>query len=114
MKNLGVFIGGLILIVAEFFLGILQAYVVLDVSKLYDITYITQLGFLKIYGLIAIIGLIRMKFKPDPPKNSGDTEVKTTAAEKMKTAFGTTFGGALSILIVWGLMYITYYIIAGF
>jgi hypothetical protein len=45
----------LVLLVASLLLGLLSCYVILDVSKMYNLSFIYELGYLKLYGLITII-----------------------------------------------------------
>lgn len=92
------------MIIASILLGLLTAYVVLDISILFNITQITSLGFAKIYALISIIALVL--YKKDKHKKE-----EKTYEEKMAETFVLMLEKTLLNLFVWGLMYIMHIIL---
>ena len=97
MKNLGLF--GLALILSVF-LGLLGVKVILSVSTLFGLTFIAELGFLKLYGLLAIVHLVLYKDK--------DSEDILNGEEKIKKLFTQILSKCLTYLFFWGLMFLIY------
>ena len=60
MKNLGLLLLALLLSVL---LGLLGTTVVLSVSSLFGLTFLAELGFVKLYGLISIFQIVNYKYK---------------------------------------------------
>jgi hypothetical protein len=92
-------LGYSLLIFVSVLIGLLTTYVVLDVSKLYNITQITSLGFAKIYALICIISLVFHK------REKNDNEDETPKEKTIRSV--VTMAEKLAMnLFVWGFMYI--------
>ena len=100
MKNLGLLVLALLLSVL---LGLLGTKVVLSVSNLYELTFISELGFVKVFGLFSLIGLAVAKYK-DRIKEEGD--------EMYEEVFKRIVYRVVELLSFWGLMYVVHYIIS--
>lgn len=104
MKTLGYIFLFLIAVVFAFCVALLQTYVILDVSRLFDLKFITEnLTYLQIYGTIGIINLIKFKVSKKESDNTIDA-----AFGKM---FGNVFTSAIYCLLSWGFLYLAYSII---
>ena len=101
MKNLGLLVLALILSV---FVGLLGTKVVLSVSTLFGLTFLAELGFLKLYGLMSIISLVLYKDKDSDDDSSDD--------EKVSKAFSRVILKVFLYLIFWGLSFLMYNILS--
>lgn len=81
MKNFGLFVLAIIFVIL---MGLLQTYIILKVSEMYTLTFITGLGFLKTYGLVSIMQLLAIKAKDLESNDDGVDAV-------MKRMFNTIF-----------------------
>jgi hypothetical protein len=81
MKNFGLFV---LAIIFGILMGLLQAYIILRVSEMYTLNFITELGFLKIYGLVGIMQLVAIKVKDLESNDDG-------ADEALKRMFNAIF-----------------------
>jgi hypothetical protein len=102
MKNLATAIG--VLMIGSFlFFGtsFLMTYVSIDLIRLFQIPYLNALTFSNMFGLIAVVSLIRTK----APKRTDEDE-----AEKFARSIADTISGALTITFLWGLCYVAKYL----
>lgn len=100
MKNLGL---SVLAIILSLFVGLLGTKVVLSISTLFDLTFLVELGFLKLYALITIFQLVNYKDK--------DSEEDLTNDERVKKAFYRIFLRVFLYLASWGLSFLMYYIL---
>ena len=77
-----------------------QTHIILDVSELYTLTFITDMSFVQIFGLLMIISLIKFDLK----KSTDDDGSFSTVVIK-------AFAVALILLLFWGLAYISFFLI---
>ncbi len=103
MKNAIKTIVFLILICIGFIVELLTAKVILSLSYLYEIDFITQFSFLQIYGLLIIFSLAEYKYK----KQDADKEFMETVSDSINSIFTKT----VVLLFGWGVGFIAYYII---
>ena len=75
----------------------------LSVSSLFGLTFLAELGFVKLYGLISIFQIVNYKYKDSGDDLSDD--------EKITKAFTSVFTKALLYLIFWGISFLMYYIL---
>ena len=100
MKNLGLLVLALVLSVL---LGLLGTTVVLSVSSLFGLTFLAELGFVKLYGLISIFQIVNYKYK--------DSDDDLSEDERVNKAFYRVFLKAFLFLTFWGLSFLMYYIL---
>jgi len=100
MKNLGLMVLALILSV---FVGLLGTKVILSVSSLFGLTFLAELGFLKLYGLLSIIQLVSYKDK--------DSEDDSSEDEKVGKLFKRIGTRTFLFLVFWGLSFLMYNIL---
>lgn len=97
MKQLGLFV--LVIILATF-LGFLGTKVILSISELYELTFITSLGFAKVWALGVVIRLFILEHKSKKEEKSFE--------EVMKDSFSSVFVVAIAYLSVWGLAFVVH------
>ena len=102
MKNLGLLFLGFIL---ALLLGLLGTKAILSVSTLFGLSFIAELGFLKIYGLASIINLLLFK------GTDLEDEDKTTD-EKVKNIYSKILNKTLVVLIFWGMSFLMFNILS--
>lgn len=102
MKNLGLLFLGIIL---ALLLGLLGTKAILSVSTLFGLSFIAELGFLKIYGLASIINLLLFK------DTDLEDEDKTTD-EKVKNIYNRILNKTLVVLIFWGMSFLMFNILS--
>ncbi len=100
MKNLGLLVLALLLSVL---LGLLGTTVVLSVSSLFGLTFLAELGFVKLYGLISIFQIVNYKDK--------DSDDDLSEDERVNKAFYRVFLKVFLFLTFWGLSFLMYYIL---
>ena len=100
MKNLGLLVLALVLSVL---LGLLGTTVVLSVSSLFGLTFLAELGFVKLYGLISIFKIVNYKDK--------DSDGDLSEDERTNKAFYRVFLKAFLYLFFWGISFLMYYIL---
>jgi len=100
MKNLGLSVLALLLSVL---LGLLGTTIVLSVSSLFGLTFLAELGFVKLYGLISIFQIVNYKDK--------DSDDDLSEDERVNKAFYRVFLKAFLFLTFWGLSFLMYYIL---
>ena len=100
MKNLGLLVLALVLSVL---LGLLGTTVVLSVSSLFGLTFLAELGFVKLYGLISIFQIVNYKDK--------DSDDDLSEDERVNKVFYRVFLKAFLFLTFWGISFLMYYIL---
>jgi hypothetical protein len=93
-----------IMLVVSILVGLFTAFVVFDVSTLYNIEQISSLGFVKIYATISLITLVLYK------RDKSVDEEKTTEEKTIDTA-KTLLEKIVLNLFVWGFMYLMHFIL---
>ncbi len=108
MDNVLKFLSGftltLIVIIGSMLVGLLSVYIILDVSKLFELTFIVGLGLEKIYGLYIVIGIIRAKYSNEKDEND------LSFTEKMGISIGKLISLVSILLIGWGLVYFAHWL----
>lgn len=104
MENLGKVTLLLVVIVAAFLTTLLGAHVVLSISNLYNISFITNFTFVQVFGVISLIHIIAYKYKKSD-KDKTFTDVAKQGASEIATK-------TLFLLLSWGLAFLSYAIIA--
>jgi uncharacterized protein YacL len=102
MKNLGL---SLLAIVLGLLVSLLGAKVILSVSTLFGLTFLANLGYLKIYGLVSVIHLINYKKKVDTL--DGEDIDKT-----LENIYSAVWDKLKITLVFWGVSYIMYELIS--
>ena len=103
MKNLGLMLLALILSV---FVGLLGTKVILSVSTLFGLTFLAELGFLKLYGLMSIFNIVLYKDEDSEDDGSED--------EKVNKFFKRIGNKTFIYLFFWGLSFFMYWVISNF
>lgn len=102
MKQFLAVIGLLVLVVAiSIPLLFFKTYIIMDLSGLWDIKQIGELGFNKVLGIMLIINLFNMKNPKSDPKDKGKDSV-----EIMGELVGRQIGYGFILLIGWGMSYL--------
>lgn len=93
------------MLVVSILVGLFTAFVVFDVSTLYNIEQISSLGFVKIYATISLITLVLYKRDKSVVEEEKTTEEKTIDTAK------TLLEKIVLNLFVWGFMYLMHFIL---
>jgi len=105
MKNMIKLFVMAIILTASFFIGLLGVKVILSLSTLYGLEFITKFSFVQVYGIWMLISIIRFRYEPD--EKNGEKDFAETSFE----AFIKVAANLAMILFSWGLGYLAYYII---
>lgn len=100
MKNLGLAV--LVLILGTL-LGLLGTKIILSVSTLYGLTFLVELGFVKLYGLLSVVGIVLHKSK--------DFDDSSSEEERISIAFKGILTKTCLYLLFWGLSFLMFYIL---
>ena len=97
------FLGFIGLIVAMIVIGIpmtfLKAHILMDVSTLWELSFITSLGFTKIVGLMSVLTIYTLK-------TSDKEEKKHTISEAFIVLLSKSFGISFLLLGGWAMSYL--------
>jgi hypothetical protein len=99
MKQIATAIGLLFIGSSLFFgMGFLQTYVLMDLTSLFNVPYLKEIGFWQFFGLVIIFSVLTLKAKPKKDDDSED--------EKIAHGIAQSISGALTVLMIWGLCYL--------
>lgn len=87
----------LFILVLGFLFSLLKTYIILDIANLFQLGFVTELGFAKVYGLIMLFALFSYKI------NSESTD--------SDEYFSKVIGSVFTFLVTWGVAYLIYPII---
>lgn len=104
MENLGKVTLFLVVIITAFLTSLLGAYVVLSISNLYNLSFITNFTFVQVFGAISLIHILAYKYKKSD-KDNPFTDVAKQASLEIATK-------VLFLLFSWGIAFLSYAIIA--
>lgn len=105
-KNLLSLVGIIMLIPISLSSSLLTAYVVLSLSGLYEIGFITSLSFLQIYGALIVINVVKYKVAQHSERSD------MSPVEAFLYALKHVFGYIVGVLFLWGFGYLMHYIIS--
>lgn len=97
MKNLGKTLLFLLLLVLAFLNSMLSAHVMLDIGKLYKLSFITNFSFVQLIGISYLLALIFYKTK------KYEFEAEKTFSGLLKKGYGQILDMTIFILFNWGL-----------
>ena len=92
-----------LLILLGIFVGLLGTKVILSVATLFELDFITELGYLKIYGLISLIQLINYKHTDE-----------IQGEDITKESFNRIRSRVALYLTFWGISFFMYWVISNF
>ena len=102
MENLGKTLAFVLLLVCGVLLQLLLTHIILSISILYGITFITQLTFAQVFGTLIIISLVRYRKTKTEEKDFGEVFLEGSKG---------ILSNLLLYLMIWGFSFITYYIL---
>ncbi len=106
MRNVAAILVFTVILALTFLNGLLGAHVVLEIAKLYNLTFITSYTFLQIYGTILIVGLIKYNYEATKKKKK-----ELTLGDAFERGFKKILTLAFFYLLNWGTAYIAYLIL---
>lgn len=104
MEHLGKITGLVAIILYRFLTSLLMAYVILSVSNLYQLDFVTQLSLSQIYGALMIIWLIKYRHAKLKGKDA-------SFVNKLKKWFDVSLTTAGVTLAAWGLSFVAHKIL---
>jgi hypothetical protein len=99
---LGIILGLIILVVAVFGIGALEAYVCMQIADWFNIPIAKDLKFGQMFGLAILVGLLTMKTKSKTEESDEDS---------IKVAVSAVAQKVIAILSTWILAWVVYKII---
>ena len=105
MENLGKVTLFAIMIAGGFLTALLGAKIIISIADLYQLSFITKMSFIQIYGLITIINLVKYK-------KSKHNDEKEKFEDLMKRSFGEILHKTIFLLCGWGLAFIAFNILS--
>lgn len=102
MENLGKTIAFLLLMGCSVLLQLLLAYIILSISTLYGVSFISQLTFTQVFGTLIIISLVRYRKTKTEEKDLGEVFLEGSVG---------LLTNLFLYLFVWGFAFLTYYMI---
>lgn len=103
METIGKITVSFIGIISAFLVALLGAKIILSVSELYGIAFITSFSFVQIYGAMSIKSIVFYRYRKQDELKEGESAIK-----KM---FATIFNTAFFYLLAWGLSFFAFYIL---
>lgn len=108
MKVIGYITSFLVWIVAGVLVGLLSAYIIKDVTVLYQVPILKDFTFLQFYGFCFIISLLGFKYEEVQNQNAEEK----TVTDLILKLFGRLIGKCCSFLLMWWFAYIIFKIIS--
>lgn len=105
MENLGKITLFAIMIAGGFLTALLGAKIIISIADLYQLSFITKMSFVQIYGLITIINLIKYKREKSKEENEKFEDL-------MKRLFGEILFKTIFLLCGWGLAIVAFNILS--
>lgn len=102
MENIGKTLAFFAIMACSVLLQLLLTYIILSISTLYGISFISQLTFTQVFGTLIIISLVRYRKTKTEEKELGDVFLE---------GFVGLLSNTLLYLFVWGFAFLTYYIV---
>jgi hypothetical protein len=106
IEGIGKLTIGFIIFLGSAFVTLLGAHVVIDVSGLYKLDFISTLGMEKVYGLIMLTSFVLTSSRTDKTESKD-----TTFAGFMGALIGVSLSRCASWLFLWGLMYLFHFML---
>jgi len=105
MKNMIKLIVIALAFIISFLVGLLGVKVILSLSALYQLHFITDFSFVQVYGIWMLVSIIRFRYEPDEKNGEKDF------SKILLKAFMKVAANLAMILFSWGIGYLAYYII---
>lgn len=102
MENFGKFIAILMLLACSVLLQLFVTHVILSISGLYGLTFITQFSFVQIFGTLIVISIVRYRYTKTENKDLGEIFLEGSSG---------LLTNLFTYLFVWGMAFLTYYVI---
>lgn len=103
MKTVGKTLAFLIVVLLSILTSFLQTYIVISISEMYKLAFITRLSFAQIFGFLIVYGLI--SYKNDASKSYDDTSDATNDGSLRATSYTVAY------LLIWGMAYLIHLIV---
>lgn len=98
METLGKIFAFLIVLFIAVLVSFLQTYIIISMAGMYELSFITKLSFMQVFGIMLIIGLVKYK------NSEGKSE--ETFSDLMKKGLENALSSCVSYLIMWGIAYL--------
>jgi hypothetical protein len=82
----------------------LTTYIVMDVADLFNVNFITQLGYISVFGIIFIIHLIKIDSK-------SVREYLDKPSDDSSNSLVVSFVQTILLLLVWGVAYVSFWML---
>jgi hypothetical protein len=87
-------------------IGLLAVYIIIDVARLFQLPFLTELSFAQVYGLYSLINLMKFKFTKEDLEKEAEDDEKAFAKSIAIAVIYTIF-----LMLFWGMSYIMNFIV---
>lgn len=87
MENLGKLTVSLLMFIVGFFIHMLSSYIVLSISNLYEIEFISSMSYLQIFGLMYVVSIFKYTYKTNKDVGFKDNITKAVNAAMASVIF---------------------------
>ena len=98
METLGKIFAFLIVLFIALLVSFLQTYIIISIAGMYDVSFITKLSFMQVFGLMLILGLVKYK--------KSESQSEDNFSELMKKGLSNALSACASYLLMWGMSYL--------
>ena len=98
MQTLGKIFAFIIVLFIAVLVSFLQTHIIISMAGMYELSFITKLSFMQVFGLMLILGLAKYKHS--------ESKSKDTFTELMSKWLSNALSNCVSYLLMWGIAYL--------
>ena len=98
METLGKIFAFIIVLFIAVLVSFLQTYIIISIAGMYELSFITKLSFMQVFGFMLIFSLVKFK--------KSETTSDQTFSDVMTKSLSNTLTGVFSYLTMWGIAYL--------
>ena len=102
METLGKIFAFIIVLFISVLVSFLQTYIIISIAGMYELSFITKLSFMQVFGLMLILVLVKYK--------RSESKSEDTFTESMSKGLSNALSNCVSYLLMWGIAYLILFI----
>ena len=102
METLGKIFAFIIVLFIAVLVSFLQTYIIISIAGMYELSFITKLSFMQVFGLMLILVLVKYK--------RSESKSEDTFTESMSKVLSNALSNCVSYLLMCGIAYLILFI----
>lgn len=98
METLGKIFAFIIVLFIAVLVSFFQTYIIISIAGMYELSFITKLSFMQVFGLMLILGLVKYK--------RSESKSEDPFTESMSKVLSNALPNCVSYLLTWGIAYL--------